>query len=212
MHPALASGLIAAAWRTLYKLAEHQKWLPKGIYFRKSLDCLKKGDLSGAEKFNKIALSKSALYEKSLILKEIISLKRDTSISKLKEEMIQQEEKILFVLHRRKQIRNTVFRAGLFPRFIICSFVLFLGSSACMMFFLFTDSMNSQQQIWYYVTGGSVLISFILFLFLHSKKTEITSRLEESKAILAALDKEQRISEKEIESLKYEIDMLESQR
>ena len=116
------------------KLAERYQWLPKDLYHRKSLDKLKEGDLKQAAEYNRIALQKKPDFEKALVLKDIIAMKRDISLNRL-DQKIQYHENILIALMQRqekieKSIKNQKWYS-FFSFFISVVFILsFLTAGA----------------------------------------------------------------------------------
>ncbi len=79
-----------AALRWGYAIAEKKKWLPKGAYHRQSLTFLKRGDIAGAERCNRIALQKAEDYEAALIVKDVIAMHRDARLQRFQEQKNQQ--------------------------------------------------------------------------------------------------------------------------
>ncbi|NOY59911.1 MAG: hypothetical protein GXO75_13425, partial [Calditrichaeota bacterium] len=92
------------------KIAEKKKWMPAGYYHRLSLQKLKQGDLGSAEKFNTIAINKSPDDEGALVVRDLISMRRDADARDIMNRIVAEEEQIIQLENRKKQNRLRIRR------------------------------------------------------------------------------------------------------
>lgn len=78
------SAAIILLGKTGFYLARKQKWLPKTVYHRLSLDSLKAGDFDGAAKYNALALQKDPNYEKAQVVHDLLRMNRDAHIEDIR--------------------------------------------------------------------------------------------------------------------------------
>ena len=78
----LSSIVVVAATKLGLKVAGKRKWLPKSIYHQLALEKMRHGELVDALRLNEIALQKKSDYEKALILRDLISMRRDALVNR----------------------------------------------------------------------------------------------------------------------------------
>jgi len=78
----LLTGLVSSVLaRYGLQHASRKNWLPKNHYQRNAMECLKRDDISGAIKNNAIVRRKDPDYEEAQIVRELILMWLDTSVS-----------------------------------------------------------------------------------------------------------------------------------
>ena len=76
----IAAYAVLALSKVGLKVAENKKWLPSGYYHKKSVEQLKNGDIQRATDYNDTAMKKNPDSEKAQVIKELISMERDSKL------------------------------------------------------------------------------------------------------------------------------------
>ena len=95
----IAAYTILALSKLGLKVAENKKWLPSGYYHKKSVEQLKNGDIRRATNYNDTAIKKNPDSEKAQVIKELISMQRDSQLQAFQRQ-IENEEKNIQMLNQ----------------------------------------------------------------------------------------------------------------
>ncbi|MDZ7725834.1 MAG: hypothetical protein U5R06_24165 [candidate division KSB1 bacterium] len=194
------------------KLAERYEWLPKDIYHRKSLDKLKEGDLQQAAVYNRIALRKNPDFEKALVLRDIISMKRDVSLNSIDQQIQHHEQILLNLMQRQGKVENLLknqHRLSRFCIFITVSFVVLLFSALITLFIKFRSPALFS---WFWPITLSLLAgtSGYFFFSLPSLRLSQDLKTREHASTLNALEKEIQHHSQKLRRLKLKLDDLQN--
>ena len=171
---------VMAATRLGYKVAERKKWLPSSLYHQLALDKLRDGDLQQAARLNQIALQKKPNYEKALIVKDLIAMRRDALLNNLLQQINSEKTAIGEIDHQNKavsrQYRRVRFIAG-FLKFSPWMF-LFINIFTYLLAYFFLTT--GQRLILGTTLGGfAVVCTILVFVFFRTvSDQEVQARLK----------------------------------
>ena len=80
----LSTAALILAGKLGLNVAEKKKWLPSAYYHKKSVEKLKAGDVGTAQWYNDIALNMRPDNEKALVMRDLISMKHESRVKKIK--------------------------------------------------------------------------------------------------------------------------------
>ncbi len=106
--PVIPSFVTIGLFRLGYKFAENKKWLPDYVYHNLSVNKLKDGDLEQALYFNRIAIDKNPKSEKAQIMRDIINMRKDVSLTSLENRIKNELENISDLKEHIRQIQKDV--------------------------------------------------------------------------------------------------------
>jgi len=191
------------------KFAEKKKWLPSGYYHRLSMQRLKEGDLKAAQKFNTIALDKSPENEGALVVRDLITMRRDVDVRKLLTRIDSEEERILQIKNQKKRNQKKMRHVAGSDRWqkIIMSMlvILVLGIPVITFSVAAADTNSGLKAVALGAAGFFLLLIFIYSKTIGEKKRITRSTLlQELQATLATFENEIKTRENRLRKYKQE--------
>ena len=104
----LSSLAVVAATKIGFKVAEKQKWLPARVYHQLAIDKLRSGKLKDAARANAIALKKKPDYEKAMVVRDLIAMRRDALLTRLLRDIDIEESAIRDINKNSRKISRSV--------------------------------------------------------------------------------------------------------
>ncbi|MBN2411995.1 hypothetical protein JXQ31_09915 [candidate division KSB1 bacterium] len=199
---AISSILTAGLIRIGYKIAENRKWLPKSIYHRLSVKKIKEGDLKQAHFFNSVAIKKHPDYENALIMRDIISMRKDAQSDRIKRMITTEEDNIQTLLSlknenekllKKQQSKNSISR-------ILNIFIFFLVMCCSYIGIFYLKNVNIKFAVWLTVFIILSLALYIIFyrIFDDNKKIKETILRQERIAKTVTYNRLIKVREKRI--------------
>jgi|GEM_PF-4362173 len=131
----ITSALFSLGTKATFKLADRYQFLPAKVYHRMALDKLKESRLDEAARYNRITLTKKPDFDKALVIRDLITMRRDSALSKLDQRITEKRQKIQELKDRQKSQRQQIIRLSLLR--IATIIAVFLFSVSVISFFLF---------------------------------------------------------------------------
>ena len=162
----LASIAIVAATKLGFKVAEKKKWLPKSIYHQLALDKMQHGELFDAMRLNEIALQKNPNYEKALIVKDLIAMRRDALLNNLLRDIDQETRAIKDLGEENRAINRRLARYGMATLILKIAPWLFLFINIFTYLASYLFFVRAHHLIWGSLLGGfGVMCTMLVFYF-----------------------------------------------
>ncbi len=200
---------VMTATRLGFKLAEKKKWLPPSVYHQLALEKLRSGDLQSAIRFNAIALQKKPDYDKALVVKDLLAMRRDALVAALLAQINQEQAAIKTI---EKNVAAVVRQLGrlnlqIYLNKIIPWLFLFVNIFNYLLSYLFLTQW--QRPMVGSVLGGlAIVVSIILFfLFKVMNDRDIYSSLKknELKTSQKSMTRERAIHEKRLRAAQSQL-------
>lgn len=178
----LSSLAVVTASRLGFKLAEKKKWLPSSVFHQLSVEKLRSGDLQEAIHLNAIALQKKPDYEKALVVKDLLAMRRDAMLADLLSQ-IKVESAAIQTLD--KSMASVSRQLGRFKMTVLLNKIvpwlfLFVNIFIYLLSYLFLTIW--QQPLYGSVLGGLAVVTSILayFFFQFMSDRDIQTRLKKN--------------------------------
>lgn len=168
----LGSLAVMTATRLGFKLAEKKKWLPSSVYHQLAMEKLRAGELQDAVRLNNIALQKKPDYEKALIVKDLLAMRRDALVADLIRQITQEQAAIQSIekttISISRQLSRFKMRVTLIK--IIPWLFLFVNIFIYLLSYFYLTMWHNPMIG--SVLGGAAIVSSILVYFLFQAMTE----------------------------------------
>ncbi len=137
LYSFITSALFSLGTKATLKLAERYQFLPAKVYHRMALDKLKESRLDEAAHYNRITLTKKPDFDKAQVIRDLITMRRDSALSRLDQRINENRYKIQELKNRQKSKNHQRIRLILTRLWTIISIVLFAASVFSFFLFLY---------------------------------------------------------------------------
>jgi hypothetical protein len=190
----LSTAALILAGKLGLNVAEKKKWLPSAYYHKKSVEKLKAGDVGKAQWYNDMALNARPDNEKALVMRELISMKHESSMRKIRDyitgRLTKLEELKTSIYRTSRQLKKVRLKKALL-KYVSPFAVIFIVAMTTLLLTTFFSLMKAiVMQYLFFILSFLALIYVVDVSILESRRIDLALFEHELDSTLLVLSKE----------------------